>query len=193
LDLRVPEQRLTVFLDRDGVINRKRTEGRYVTRWAEFEFAPGAIEALRLLKATGARLIVVTNQRGIAMGCMSARAVAEIHARMQAVLAAADAAVDAIFVCPHEEGTCDCRKPRLGLFRAAVAADPAIDLSRAVVIGDSASDLQAGNDLGVPTFLVAPDPRRATILAANRRIHVDGAARTLLDLVVSTSMLETCR
>jgi beta-phosphoglucomutase-like phosphatase (HAD superfamily) len=81
----------------------------------------------------------------------------------------------------------------IALVSAAIAADPAIDLARAVVIGDSASDLQAGNDLGVPAFLVGSDRRQATIRAAYPRIRVDGAAPMLLGLLRSISTLDPGR
>jgi D-glycero-D-manno-heptose 1,7-bisphosphate phosphatase len=76
----------TVFLDRDGVINRKPPEGDYVERWEQFEFLPGAIEALALLAAAGIRAVVVTNQRGVALGRMTLGDLDDIHRRMQAEL-----------------------------------------------------------------------------------------------------------
>lgn len=163
--------RPTVFLDRDGVINRKPPEGRYVTRWEEFEFLPGSIDALAILRRRGARLIVVTNQRGVARGAMSLGDLDAIHARMREVLRARDADVDAIYVCPHEAGTCDCRKPGIGLFQQALADDPAIELARAVMVGDSASDAAAGRTLGIRVAIVGatevdpPADRRAPSLA----------------------------
>lgn len=179
----VDTPRPTVFLDRDGVINRKVPEGRYVTRWEEFEFLPGAVEALAILKRRGARLIVASNQRGVARGAMTLHDVEAIHARMRAELRAADADVDAIYVCPHEEGTCDCRKPRLGLFRLAFAADPTIDLDRAVLVGDSASDLFAGNDLGVRTVFVGSAERLTALRREHPNLRVDARAGSLRELV----------
>jgi D-glycero-D-manno-heptose 1,7-bisphosphate phosphatase len=81
------------FLDRDGVINKSAQEGDYITSWAEFEFLPGVPAALRALRDAGYRLIVVTNQRGIARGVMSQAAVDMIHERMSIALAEVGASV----------------------------------------------------------------------------------------------------
>ena len=175
----------TVFLDRDGVINRKMPEGAYVERWEQFEFLPGAVEALELLAGAGIRAVVVTNQRGVTLGRMTMAAVDEIHRRMQAVLAARQAQCAAVLVCPHEEGECDCRKPRLGLFRQAQALMPEIDISRSVVVGDSASDLLAAAALGCPSYLVADEADVATILAEHPGLAIRGWGPSLQDVVAS--------
>jgi len=175
----------TVFLDRDGVINRKRPAGAYVERWEQFEFLPGAIEALELLAAAGVRTVVVTNQRGAALGRMTTATVDEIHRRMQAALAARHAQCAAVLVCPHEEGRCDCRKPRVGLFRQAQALIPEIDISRSVVVGDSARDLLAAAALGCPSYLVAEEADVATILAEHPGLAIQGWGPSLLDVVAS--------
>ena len=118
-----------LFLDRDGVINAKAPEGRYITDWADFQFLPGVVGALARIRdvAPDAVVVVVTNQRGVARGAVASATVDDIHARMRDQLRAAGADVDAIEVCPHETGTCDCRKPALGLFRRAMADFPSID------------------------------------------------------------------
>jgi D-glycero-D-manno-heptose 1,7-bisphosphate phosphatase len=173
----------TVFLDRDGVINRKPPEGDYVERWEQFEFLPGAIAALAALSSAGIRTIVVTNQRGVALCRMTMADVDEIHRRMQAELAAHGAECAAVLVCPHDKGTCDCRKPGLGLFLQAQALMPEIEMSRSVVIGDSATDLLAGYRLGCPSFLVGDATALARILAEHRYVRVAGLASSLLDVV----------
>lgn len=173
-----------IFLDRDGVINRKPAEGSYVRDWTEFAFAPGALDALAHLARHGrGPLIVVTNQRGIARGDMSSAAVDAIHARMRAVLAGHGVELAGIRVCPHEIGTCACRKPEVGLFLAAARADPAIELDRSAVVGDSISDLEAGRRIGAEVFAVAERPETLVALATQAGITVAGAAPSLLDLV----------
>jgi len=174
----------TVFLDRDGVINRKMPEGAYVERWEQFEFLPGAVEALALLAAADIRVVVVTNQRGVALGRMTTADVDEIHGRMQAALAARQAQLAAVFVCPHEEGACECRKPRLGLFRQAQALMPEIDIPRSVVVGDSATDLQAGAALGCPSFLVGEAAEVRRIAAEHPGLAIRGSGPSLLDVVM---------
>ncbi len=173
----------TVFLDRDGVINRKRPAGSYVETWEQFEFLPGAIEALRLLSEAGIRTVVVTNQRGVALGRMTMAAVNEIHRRMEEELALRGAECSAVLVCPHQVGACDCRKPGLGLFRQAQELMPEIEFGRSVVIGDSASDLVAGNSLGAESFLVGDDARLRALRTDHPEMRVAGHAGSLFDVV----------
>jgi D-glycero-D-manno-heptose 1,7-bisphosphate phosphatase len=105
-----------VFLDRDGVINRKAPEGRYVTRWEDFHVLPGVVEGIKLLNRTGFCVIVVTNQRCVAKGLMTLSDLENIHQRMCDLLARAGATVDAIYYCPHAlEPSCSCRKPAPGM------------------------------------------------------------------------------
>jgi D-glycero-D-manno-heptose 1,7-bisphosphate phosphatase len=173
------------FLDRDGVINRKAPDGGYVTSWADFEFLPGVPGALRALREDGLRLIVVTNQRGIARGMVSRSTVDTIHDRMNTALAEAGATVDAVFVCPHDEGTCECRKPGTLLFARALDRFPDISLADSVVVGDTIRDLEAGQRLGCPTFLIGTGEAGALVErhAAERGIAIRGVAASLVDLV----------
>ena len=138
----------TAFLDRDGVINRKASEGEYITRAHDFQFLPGAIAGLRKLKRHGWKLIVVTNQRGIALGRLSADDLAGIHDKMSRELESTGAGLDAIYTCPHDRGMCCCRKPETGLFHQARRDWPEIDFADSVVFGDSLSDMQAASRLG---------------------------------------------
>jgi D-glycero-D-manno-heptose 1,7-bisphosphate phosphatase len=116
---------------------------------------------------------------------MTTATVDEIHRRMQAALAARHAQCAAVLVCPHEEGRCDCRKPRVGLFRQAQALIPEIDISRSVVVGDSARDLLAAAALGCPSYLVAEEADVATILAEHPGLAIQGWGPSLLDVVAS--------
>lgn len=128
-----------VFLDRDGVINKKAPEHDYIRNWGQFRFLPCIADWIRIFNALDYLVIVVTNQRGIARGLMSREAVDEIHANMAGELARRGARIDDVFVCPHEENTCDCRKPKPGLVFAAKAKWN-IDLERSLMIGDSDDD-----------------------------------------------------
>lgn len=143
----------TVFLDRDGVINR-RIEGGYVTTWDEFEFLPGALEALRQLTRHGYRIVVVTNQRGIARGRLTETELAAIHDRMLERVGATGGAIAGVYYCPHDVGECSCRKPSPGLFLEAKADFVDIDFSDSTVIGDSPSDIDAGVSLGCATIFI---------------------------------------
>jgi D-glycero-D-manno-heptose 1,7-bisphosphate phosphatase len=142
-----------VFLDRDGVINVKAPEGEYVTSWSEFEFAPGALDGLRLLSGLSVPVVVATNQRGVARGRMSAADLSEIHDRMRAEVQSAGGRIDAVYHCPHEGG-CECRKPGTLLFRRA-AHDLGIELDASAVVGDRASDMEAAAAIGALRVLVA--------------------------------------
>ena len=176
----------TIFLDRDGVINRKQPEDDYVTCWQRFEFLPRAVAAIALLHAAGRRVIVVTNQRGIARGRMSVAEVQEIHRRMQEELARRGARIDGIYVCPHDYGECTCRKPAVGLFRQAQADFPAIDFAYAAIIGDSLSDLLPARELGSAAVLVADPARQAELLPviAAQGLSLYGVADNLYTAVV---------
>jgi D-glycero-D-manno-heptose 1,7-bisphosphate phosphatase len=146
----------TVFLDRDGTINRGAAEGDYIRSPEEVELLPGAAEAIRLLNELPAKVVVVTNQRGIALGLMNEDDLAAVNARLESLLAAEGAHLDAILHCPHEKGECDCRKPGPGMFERAVGEIPGVSLDRAAMIGDAAIDVEAGNRLGLTTIRLGP-------------------------------------
>lgn len=146
-----------VLLDRDGVINRKPPEHDYVKSWSEFEFLPGAIEALKLLTQNGYDIYIVTNQRSIARGMMDEHDLNVIHEKLKEELEKHDARINRIYYCPHGlDDRCDCRKPKPGmLFQAARGND--FDLTKAIFIGDDERDLQAGDAAGCETILVTPE------------------------------------
>ena len=140
-----------VFLDRDGVINRKPPEGEYVTRWEEIEFLPGVASAIALLNEADFRIVVVTNQRCIAKGLVTAGEVEAIHERMCHEFTENGATIDAVYYCPHEkQPPCACRKPAPGMLLAA-ARDHGIDLTESWMIGDSDIDIAAGKSAGCKT------------------------------------------
>ncbi len=183
-----------LFLDRDGVINAKASEGSYITDWTQFHFLPGVPEALSEVRARAPDtvIVIVTNQRGIARGLVTSDVVDEIHARMRDELRAKGADVDTVEVCPHEEGTCECRKPGLGLFLRAMAGCPSIEPSASVVVGDSIADMTAGFELGARTCLVGPGSRRAEVRqkSRDRGVRIDLEAGSLPELVFDGRFLE---
>ena len=150
----------TVFLDRDGVLNEKAPEGDYITTWQRFHVLPGVPQAIARLNRAGLRVIVVTNQRGIARGLYTFEDVKAMHARFAEVLSQHGAHIDAFLVCPHEAGECDCRKPLTGLFDQAVARFPEINAAESVMIGDSPADMEFGRRVGMATIWIASDPAR---------------------------------
>jgi histidinol-phosphate phosphatase family protein len=145
----------TIILDRDGVLNKKPPKAHYVRTWDEFEWLPGAKEALCLLKATGYRVILVSNQAGVARGAMTEGELTRIHERMKAEVAQAGGHIEAVYCCLHDwdEG-CECRKPKPGLLFQA-QRDVHLDLSRTLFIGDDERDAQAADAAGCPSVLVS--------------------------------------
>jgi histidinol-phosphate phosphatase family protein len=163
-----PGAGLVVFVDRDGTINERASGGGYVTRVEEFHFLPGAREGLRLLAEAGATVFVATNQRCVARGLLTEAGLSEIHRMMLDGLAEAGARVEAVYHCPHETGTCDCRKPGTGMFRAALRDFPWISGRDTYVIGDSDCDVEAAARLSWPSVRVNGDVR--SLLDAARLI-----------------------
>lgn len=152
-----------MFLDRDGVINRKPPEGKYIAQWSDVEFLPGAEAAIAALNRSGRRVIVVSNQRGVALGYYTGADVDAIHSRMQEHLARHGARVDAFYYCPHDRDECECRKPGTGMFLQAfrdLASGESTGASAAnsVMIGDSLSDIEAARAVGMPSIFIQGDP-----------------------------------
>jgi D-glycero-D-manno-heptose 1,7-bisphosphate phosphatase len=147
-----------VFLDRDGVINLKSPEGKYIGHWDHFHFLPGVEEAIAALNRSGRTVIVVTNQRGVALGYYTKADVDAIHEALQKHLAQHAARIDAFYFCPHDKNECNCRKPKTGLFEEAFQDFPGASATNSIVIGDSLSDIQAARNLGAPSIFIQGDP-----------------------------------
>jgi histidinol-phosphate phosphatase family protein len=141
-------RRPVALLDRDGVLNRKPPRAEYVRNWEEFEWLPGAKTALAQLKSAGYRLIVISNQAGVARGAMTQEDLEAVNRRMMDEAADAGGEIDAIYTCIHgwEEG-CECRKPRAGLLFKA-QREYSFDLTRAVFVGDDERDAAAADAAG---------------------------------------------
>jgi histidinol-phosphate phosphatase family protein len=140
--------RRAVFLDRDGVVNMKPPPGDYVRQWSDFRLVPTIAGWIRLFNVLDFPVIVVTNQRGIARGLMSREDVEKIHTNMVAELAALGARIDDIFYCPHDNGECECRKPKTGMVEQAQAKWD-IDLAGSLMIGDSDKDAELAANCGM--------------------------------------------
>jgi D-glycero-D-manno-heptose 1,7-bisphosphate phosphatase len=146
-----------VFLDRDGVLNR-HIAGGYVTRWAEFVVLPGVPAALRRLRNMGFRLVIISNQAGVAKGFLSCDALIHITSMSLKKFAEDGAEVDGAFFCLHHPADgCTCRKPKPGLLRWAVHFFPT-DFSRSFLIGDSRNDVLAGAAMACRTIHLVPSP-----------------------------------
>lgn len=152
--------RKAVFLDRDGVINRQAPVHDYIKTWDDFEFLPGVAGAIRALNRAGYLILVVSNQRGVARGMMTMEMVEEIDRHMCAELEKEGARIDGVYVCPHEDGQCSCRKPDIGLFLEAEKDFP-IDKGASWMIGDGETDEEAGRRYGVRTIRTTSLPAAA--------------------------------
>ncbi|MCK4323826.1 MAG: D-glycero-beta-D-manno-heptose 1,7-bisphosphate 7-phosphatase, partial [Armatimonadetes bacterium] len=141
-----------ILLDRDGVIN---IDGPgYVESWDEFQFCPGALEAIRKLTEAGWELYVITNQSGVARGLYSEQRLMDIHWRMMIEIRRAGGRILGVQFCPHtDEAECMCRKPRPGMLLKA-AAKWGLDLAQSYFVGDTARDIQAGAAVGCTTLWV---------------------------------------
>lgn len=168
----------TAFLDRDGTINESPPRGEYVTSPDEVRLLDGAAEAIRALNEHPAKVVVVTNQRGIALGKMSEADLELVNERLVDLLAREGAHLDAILHCPHHEGVCDCRKPGTGMFERAAREVEGVGLAGAAMVGDTARDVEAGNRLGLTTVRIggaapgepAADHEVEDLLGAVRRL-----------------------
>jgi len=173
----------TVFLDRDGVLNQKMPEGRYVTSPDEFRLLPRVAESIARLNHAGLRVIVVSNQRGIARGLYTAADVDAIHSQMQSHLQARGAKIDGFYYCPHDKAQCNCRKPLPGLFDQAVADFPDILAATSAMVGDSLSDIEFGRSLGMLTVFVEGDPERSKTGAEAAAAMADMRVASLVEAV----------
>lgn len=126
-----------VFLDRDGTIN---VDYGYIYKSQDFKFIDGAIEALKTLQMSGYKLIVITNQSGIARGYYKEQDFFILHNYINEVLAQNEVKIDGLYFCPHLDSNCDCRKPKTKLFYLA-AKQHHIDFSKSFAVGDKLSDL----------------------------------------------------
>ncbi len=141
----------TIFLDRDGTLN---PDSGYIRSPDQFELFPGVARAMATLNQAGARLIVVTNQSGVARGFFSISVLDSIHAKLIRLLGEAGASLDAIYLCPHHpDDACDCRKPNTGLIDRAVR-ERQVDLSRSYLIGDHSRDMELAKRVGSRSILV---------------------------------------
>jgi histidinol-phosphate phosphatase family protein len=164
-----------VFLDRDGTMAK---DVRYCSRPEDFALFPNTANAIKLLNEHGFKVIVITNQSGIARGYFTEETLARIHEKMKKELAQEGAFVDAIYYCPHHPANgCDCRKPKPKLVLQA-AKEHNIDLEHSFIVGDLQMDVDLGRAVGCKTILVEdtlsgeakPDFMASDLLEAARTI-----------------------
>ena len=151
-----------ILLDRDGVINRDSDD--FIKSPEEWLPIEGSLEAIAMLNEHGYKVIVVTNQSGIARGLFDAAMLEKIHDKMHRLVNEKGGAITAVYYCPHgPESTCECRKPKAGLLKA-FAADFDAELAKIFVVGDSLRDLQAAQAVGAQPILVKTGKGQQTLI-----------------------------
>ena len=178
----INDNRPTLFLDRDGVIN-KRIPGAYVEKVEQFNFFPNLAEHFKILNKFFSRVIVVTNQQGIGKELMTHEDLAVVHDYMLFEIEMNDGVVDAVYYCPElADFDPPCRKPNPGMALEAKTNFPDIDFKNSLMVGDSESDIQFGNRLGMKTLLVKTKKGEAQKMEDNGT-HVDFELGTLMDFI----------
>ncbi len=148
-------QKPCVFFDRDGIVNRSPGPG-YVERVEDFEIIPKFLEALAVVNRHGYEAVIVTNQRGVALGRLTEETLEEIHRRLLEEVEARGLRITDILYCPHDFDDCECRKPEPGMLLEA-AARHRLDLGRSWMVGDSERDIEAGRRAGCRTVRIAEE------------------------------------
>lgn len=167
-----------VFIDRDGTIAR---DVPYCSCPEDFELFPETAEGIKLLNENGFKVIVVTNQSGIARGYFTEETLGKIHEKMKGELARAGARVDAIYYCPHHpDDGCDCRKPKPGMALQA-ASDLDIDFSQSYVVGDMDMDIEMGHRIGCKTLLIGDKKDKLLPLTEEGKVIADAIVSDLLE------------
>lgn len=165
-----------VILDRDGVINQDSDD--FIKSPAEFVPISGSLEAIARLNQAGFRVVIASNQSGVARGLLDLAALEAIHQKLHQQLAAVGGHVDGIFFCPHgPDAGCDCRKPLPGLLKQ-IGEKFGTDLAGAPVIGDSLRDLQSALAVGARPILVRTGKGERS-LASLAEASVDARLKTV--------------
>jgi len=175
------QKKCTIFLDRDGVINKKAPEGDYIKSPEELKLIDGAAEAIKEFNEKGYLVIVITNQRGIGKGIMSKNDFEKVMEKLNEELKKYGAHIDAYYYCPDVNDSSPCRKPNIGMFLKAKEDFPDIDFKNSFVIGDSWRDVEVGKRLGAKTILIGND--------TSVQIKSDCVVDNLLEVV---SIVEEC-
>ncbi|HQQ93994.1 MAG TPA: HAD family hydrolase [Bacteroidia bacterium] len=148
----------TLFLDRDGVIN-KRLPADYVKNWVEFEFLDGALDALKVFSTLFGTIVVVTNQQGIGKGLYRHEDLELIHGNMLYEVHYHGGRIDKVYYSPHLASTNHpSRKPGTGMAQEAKNDYPHIDYTKSLIIGDSMSDMEFGRNAGMYTVFISEEP-----------------------------------
>lgn len=154
----------TLFLDRDGVIN-KNIDGGYVLDWEQFEFIDGVLETMPKLAKVFSKIIVVTNQQCIAKGLLTEEGLNEIHQNMMNMIELNGGRIDAVYYAPDMESETDTlRKPKNGMAFLAKNDFPEIDFSKSIMVGDKLSDMKFGKSVEMTTFCISNSYKNSSLI-----------------------------
>lgn len=149
----------TLFLDRDGVINKK-LEDDYVKHWIEFEFLEGSIDAIKFLATLFGKIVVVTNQQGIGKRLYRTEDLELIHKNMVYEIDFYGGRIDKVYFSPYLTAeNHPTRKPGIGMALNAQKDFPEIDFKKSIVVGDSMSDMEFGRNAGMKTIFISEEKR----------------------------------
>ena len=164
-----PARNRAVFVDRDGTIN---VDVHYLSKVRDLKFYPGVKDGLRALNNAGFKIIIITNQSGIARGLFTEKKLAQIHNRLVREIIAAGGRVDGIYYCPHHpDDGCRCRKPGTLMFEKAVK-EHRVDAKKSFVIGDTMLDVGAGHRIGCRTVLVPEEGHEKDVMKKMKKSRI---------------------
>jgi histidinol-phosphate phosphatase family protein len=167
----------SLFLDRDGVINKK-LENDYVKHWIEFEFIEGSIDAIKYLTSVFGKIVVVTNQQGIGKRLYRIEDLELIHKNMLYEIAYHGGKIDKVYFSPHLQAeNHPTRKPGIGMALNAKQDYPEIDFSKSIIIGDSMSDMEFGRNAGMRTVYISDEKKMDS--------KIDYTFKSLNELVIT--------
>ncbi|MBT8490641.1 MAG: D-glycero-beta-D-manno-heptose 1,7-bisphosphate 7-phosphatase [Deltaproteobacteria bacterium] len=173
-----------VFLDRDGTINE---EVKYLSRLEQLNLFPFTFEAIRMINESGMKVVLITNQSGVARGFFNEDFLDTVHVRINELLGEKGAHIDRFYYCPHHpiygkgpyKVDCDCRKPKPGMIMKAME-ELQIDPARSYIIGDMVRDLQTGHNAGIKKAILVKTGYGENIVQADMATYV---ANNILDAV----------
>lgn len=174
------DNRWTLFLDRDGVINHEQHDG-YVNTWEDFTFYEGVKEALKIFAARFKYIIIITNQRGVGRGITKMENLYIVHQKMINEIEAAGGRIDGIYFCTDIDADSPNRKPNTGMALQAKKDFTDIDFSKSVMAGNNLSDMEFGRGIGAKTIFLPTT--QAGVSASDQRI--DGVYPSLIDFAKS--------
>lgn len=159
-----------IILDRDGVINYESNE--YIKSPEEWVAIPGSLQAIAALNQAGFKVVIATNQSGVARGLFDVSMLEKIHAKLHAEVNAAGGVIEDIFFCPHHPNdNCFCRKPQPGLFWQ-IREKYAVNLAEVFFVGDSISDIQVAKSVGCKPLLVLTGNGQKTLASFAEALHI---------------------